>query len=193
MNEKARKKRCNVCQHKYATAAWKWPRCFYGLDDEDEPARALELSDEFVSNPASSCPAHYWVAVDLPNAQWVFPSRKSICAACEAGRSTTYYEQNFCVGGGIRRVRDSEFMHGPAAYCPLGKWDGLPNVKMVRSKEEKLARAVERQRTGLGLQVHLILKDRPDKDDFLELLVRAGILLPDAARAISAGDIHPHG
>ena len=190
MHKQNRIKTCQRCPRYRACGAWTWPRCFSGLLNDANPARALELSDDFMGDAASECPAGKWLGVDFPEVLDMFAAKRAVCATCEHSRMTAPYDLNLCVCSETTQQRDSEFMNGPAANCPAGKWDGLTPPLMTLPPEQARLRTAERQRARLGPVLVRVLFDLSDKDERLARLIEDGRLEVEAATAISESRIN---
>jgi hypothetical protein len=185
MNKAARITRCHVCGDFVQTAAWPWPRCFWSLAINADPARALELSDEFMSDPASTCPAGHWEGFDEPGAVWFYPARRTTCAQCAEYRGLNLFEHDYCVGTGSPVGHDAVFLLGPETNCPLGKWAGLEATPVAVTQEERTARTVIRQVERWTEPLRQTIGQDPNRDAVLESMVAAGLLHPDAALQIA--------
>jgi hypothetical protein len=153
----------------------------------------MELSNEYLDEEGARCPGGFWEELDARGAEWDFPARKATCARCPEGRSTNPYDSHLCLAGGQRRIRDAEFMLGPASNCLLGKWQGLGTSRLwptedeikvlrIRGQKQRLGRAVRAAVEGMGEQ---------ERDALLERLVEAGVLLPETAADMAEGDYEP--
>ena len=185
MNKLNRIKRCGRCPYFAVTAAWKWPRCYYGHDKSEPPEVALELSDQFMGDPASECPAGFWKEIDHDEAVSDFVPRRRACATCEWFRQGAAFDQHLCVYGGCKRVLDAAMMTGPASNCPAGKWAELKPEQMTLTAEQRDAVKTEKQVKTLGPILRRTLADTPDYDERLARLVEDGRLSPEAATEIS--------
>jgi len=182
---------CVTCEHHRQCGAWTWAKCYFAHSEVDDPADVPDLTPERYEAREPTCPSGRWQEHDEPGSTWAFPMRRQVCAECEHGRERMVCDSPECVIDGKVITRDGAFMHGPESNCPLGKFAGLQEFPVVRSREQREELRADAQVRQMGAFLRLILADLPDFDDRLERLVTDPHvrLDPEAAARISEGDI----
>ena len=132
MAKQARRILCSTCPHYRTCGTWASAKCYFAHPDTEDPSVVPDLTAERFNAGEPACPSGRWQEHDEPGATWTFPMRRQVCAECEHGRWLNGYDSPLCVIGPEVRTRDSAFMQGPDANCPLGKWSGIEQLPIVR-------------------------------------------------------------
>jgi len=183
--------RCQACQWRAAGAPW--PACYYGHDWLQPRDQVLQLDTDFMHDPASTCPAGHWDAIDTEGATWDYQARRVVCAQCEHARERQGLHTPFCVATGEVVERTPLFMQGPASNCPLRKWDDVEPRPIALTDEQKRLRVIQRQVQRTGPVLKALLHDLPDREDRLLSLAAMHALEPEAAEAIRLEMIDQYG